>query len=113
MRMSPNRLARLALAAAVVFGALPASAQQDPFALPAGFLTQAAFSCGNVTVSGGAVVTSAGAGGEVGGGSESGLEVVWGVRIGRGLGVGQGVRITGSSDGWGWAREGPGRFSHG
>jgi RHS repeat-associated protein len=62
--MSPNRLARLALAAAVVFGALPASAQQDPFALPAGFLTQAAFSCGNVTVSGSAFVTSAGAGGE-------------------------------------------------
>ncbi|MHB1045448.1 MAG: Ig-like domain-containing protein, partial [Thermoanaerobaculia bacterium] len=62
--MSPNRLARLALAAAVVFGALPASAQQDPFALPAGFMTQAAFSCGNVTVSGSAVVTSAGAGGE-------------------------------------------------
>ena len=64
MRRSLNRLARLALAAVATFGALPASAQQDPFALPAGFLTQAAFSCGNVTVSGSAVVTSAGAGGE-------------------------------------------------
>lgn len=64
MRRSLNRLARLALAAVATFGALPASAQQDPFALPAGFRTQAAFSCGNVTVSGSAVVTSAGAGGE-------------------------------------------------
>lgn len=62
--MSRNRLAPLALAAAVTLGVLPAYAQQDPFALPASFLTQAAFSCGTVAVTGSAVVTSAGGGGE-------------------------------------------------
>ncbi len=61
--MSRNRLAPLALATAVTLGVLPAHAQQDPFALPASFLTQAAFSCGNVAVTGSAVVTSAGGGG--------------------------------------------------
>ena len=64
MNRSSSRLGRFALLSALLLSGSRASAQQDPFALPAGFLAQAAFSCGNVTVNGSAVVTSAGAGGE-------------------------------------------------
>ncbi len=97
--MPLNRFARLALAAAVVSGALPASAQQDPFALPAGFLTQAAFSCGNVTVSGSAVATSAGAGGEGHVVSNGNITLNGSAKI-RGnatAGPGKTIRTTGSS----------------
>lgn len=49
-----------ALGASLLFVAAPAPAQTDPFALRPEFVTQAAFSCGDVTINGGGIVDSLG-----------------------------------------------------
>ncbi len=60
------RTAARAFAGAAILLLAPsrASAQSDPFALKPEFLTQAVFSCDDVTINGGGTVTSSGTGGE-------------------------------------------------
>lgn len=57
--LSASRIfAPIALGASLLFAATPTPAQTDPFALRPEFLTQAAFSCGNVTIDGNSAVSS-------------------------------------------------------